>query len=271
MRNRPFYAALAGVLAAVFAACPMDAPVERPVTITLATAEERAVIAFLEGAWFSGAGGQTLVGYRIGKIENIARDLAEYPDLAYWTDKGFDPAAPRVLCGASGSGGATGSGGAGNGVVKPGAYYIYYYDNFEDDYFGYLAVVHVVNIFQAAEGEPPQGALIIEYLEHCFPEWADFTAPLRPFCAVYYRILSRAADGAGHDTVQMANPVNLAKLDEWSRSQIPGNGPPLPAIHYAVETAALDEARAAFRAGTDAACINWGVVMPQNREHSPVG
>ncbi|MDR2516586.1 MAG: hypothetical protein LBC88_04300 [Spirochaetaceae bacterium] len=267
MRNRTFYAALAGVLAAfcaaLFAACAVDAPVERPVTITLATAEERAEMAFIEVGWFSYYGSRPLDGYRIGKIENIAHDLAGYPDLAYWMAKGFDPAAPRVLRGASGSGGATSS-----GVVEPGAYYIYYDDNFDDYYFGYLAVVHAVTIFPV-EGEGwPMGVIIVEYLEHCFPEWADFTAPLRPFFGVYYRVLSRAA---GAETVKMANPVNLEKLDEWSYANRYGSGGRLPTIHYAVETASLDEARAAFRAGTDAAYINWGVVMPQNRERSPVG
>jgi hypothetical protein len=257
VKKNIFAAPLLALCAALFAACTLDAPgdgaPDEPVATTLATEAERVEMAFLEGPWFSGAGGQTLDAYRIGKIENIARDLAGYPDLAYWMTKGFDPAAPRVLCGASGSGGATGS-----GVVKPGAYYVYYYDNFDDYYFSYLAVVHGVNIFPAGEGEPPQGAIIAEYAEHCFPEWADFTAPLRPFCGVYYRVLARGADGAGGDTIKMANPVDLAKLDEWSRSD-------LPVIYYAVETAALDEARVKFHAGTDRAYINWAVVMPQSR------
>ena len=202
-------------------------------------------------------GNRALDGYRIGKIENIARDLAGNPDLASWTAKGFDPAAPRVLCGASGS-----------GIVQPGAYYVYYDDNFDDYYFGYLAVVHAVTIFPDAPSEGaslPAGIIIIEYLEHCFPEWADFTSPLRPFFGVYYRVAARAADGAERDTVRMANPVDLAKLDEWSYANMPGSGGRLPAIYYAVETATLDEARAKFTAGTDAAFINWGVVMPQYR------
>jgi hypothetical protein len=107
----------------------------------------------------------------------------------------------------------------------------------------YIGIVRAVNIFN---GDTKRGAIIIEYLRGCAPQWdADIKNGGHPFFGVYYRVLN-------NDTVQMANAVNLAALYAGKK--------------YYMETATLDEAIEINNAESEAEFISWGVVVPQDRE-----
>ena len=111
--------------------------------------------------------------------------------------------------------------------------------------FGYAGIVRAINIFNGDRG---RGAIIIEYLEHCAPEWLDLWGVgggTLPFFGIYYRVLNP-------DLIQMANAVDLAALY---------NGEP-----YHTETATLDEAIAKNTVENEAEFISWGIVIPQDRE-----
>ena len=112
--------------------------------------------------------------------------------------------------------------------------------------FGYLGIVRAVNVFN---GDPNRGAIIIEYLKGCAPEWLnrwrESSGGKRPFFGIYYRVLD-------NDTVQMANAVDLAALYAGKK--------------YYTEKATLQEAIDANTVENEAEFISWGVVIPQNRE-----
>ncbi|MDR2445479.1 MAG: hypothetical protein LBD44_06050 [Spirochaetaceae bacterium] len=111
--------------------------------------------------------------------------------------------------------------------------------------FGYAGIVRAINIFN---GDRNRGAIIIEYIENCAPEWLDGWGVgdgKLPFFGIYYRVLDS-------DTIQMANAVDLAALYK---------GAP-----YHTETATLDEAIEKNNVENEAEFIAWGVVIPQNRE-----
>ena len=109
--------------------------------------------------------------------------------------------------------------------------------------FAYLGIVRAVSVFN---GDRNRGAIIIEYLTGCAPQWDDdIKGGQRPFFGIYYRILDR-------DTVQMANAVDLAALYAGEK--------------YYTETKTLDEAIALNTVENEAEFISWGVVIPQDRE-----
>jgi hypothetical protein len=110
--------------------------------------------------------------------------------------------------------------------------------------FGYLGIVRAVNLFN---GDFNRGAVIIEYVKGCAPQWdRDIREGQLPFFGIYYRVLDR-------DIVQMANAVDLAALYAGKK--------------YYTEKATLDEAIAYNTVENEAEFISWGVVIPQDREH----
>jgi hypothetical protein len=185
----------------------------------------------LSGAWYSWYGNYRLDGYRIGLAKNIKSELADKLSLF----PGFDPDNPGLY----------------HGTVKDEDYYLFYDDSSygldpetgEPYGFAYLGIVMALNFFN---GREDAGAIIIEYLDGCYPQWEPKleTLPL-PFFGMYYRIKSP-------DSIQMANAVDLAAL----AAKRP----------YWTETATLDEAITKNSAENDGEFINWGVVYPQERE-----
>jgi hypothetical protein len=113
--------------------------------------------------------------------------------------------------------------------------------------FAYCGVVRAVNIFN---GDKDRGAVIIEYLRGCAPDWHnesgdDIKDGRRPFFGIYYRVLDS-------DTVQMANAVDLAALYNGEK--------------YYTETEHLQEAIDKNTIENEAEFISWGVVIPQDLE-----
>jgi len=115
----------------------------------------------------------------------------------------------------------------------------------------YMGIVHAVNIFN---GDPGRGAIVVEYFEGADPRWlyaAGFenSQNLKPGEAPFFGIHYRVIDG---NWVQMANPVNLAALFA---------GKP-----YYVEQRKLEDALRVFSVENDAEWVDWGIVMPQERQ-----
>jgi hypothetical protein len=109
--------------------------------------------------------------------------------------------------------------------------------------YRFIGIVRAVNIF---DGDPDRGAIIVEYLRGCAPQWdEDIKDGQRPFFGIYYK-------KTGADTVQLANPVDLNALSNGEK--------------YYTETAALQEAIDKNTAANEGAFISWGVVIPQERE-----
>ena len=112
--------------------------------------------------------------------------------------------------------------------------------------FAYMGVVRGINIFN---GDPKRGAIVIEYIRGCAPQWLnrwpESANGSRPFFGVYYRELDP-------HIVQMANAVDLAALYAGER--------------YYTEKASLDEALAENTVENEAEFISWGIVIPQDRE-----
>jgi hypothetical protein len=103
--------------------------------------------------------------------------------------------------------------------------------------------VRAVNIFN---DNADTGAVIIEYLEGCYPQWAmDVLFWPLPFFGVYYRVVDA-------DRIQMANAVDLDALSAGKA--------------YYTETATLQEAIDKNNAENDSKFISWGVVIAQERE-----
>jgi hypothetical protein len=107
---------------------------------------------------------------------------------------------------------------------------------------GYIGIVRTVNVFN---GDPNRGAIIIEYLRGCAPQWdPDIKDGQRPFFGIYYK-------KTGADTVQLANPVDLTAMANGDK--------------YYTEMATLQEAIAKNTVANDPAFIVWSVVIPQDR------
>jgi hypothetical protein len=191
----------------------------------------------LLGVWYSSWGKYQTDGYRIGLVKNIPQDLEDKLAADF-------PAYKKHLMD--------------NYPVADDDYYVYYDDMNgyngeapEGLRYGYLGVVRAVNIFSQGEGVLNAGAVIIEYFDGCYPIWTDLTG--RPFFPIYYRYSEIGS-------VQMANAVDLAKLDEYNAD------PSLGRIHYAIETTNLAEAIATFTNENTLKFIAWGVVLPQHPE-----
>jgi hypothetical protein len=198
------------------------------------------ILSAMSGVWYSHyAGFGRLDGYRVGRWEDFDRLIRDSGKLALFPD--FSPETYRGDAPASGD------------------YFVFYddtvYGQNDDDTGGnggwglstrYLGIVRAVNVFN---GDADRGAVIIEYLKGCAPQWlnrwSDSSDGKRPFFGIYYRVLDS-------NTVQMANAVDLAALYAGQK--------------YYTETATLDEAIALNGVENEAEFISWGVVIPQDRE-----
>jgi hypothetical protein len=192
----------------------------------------------LLGVWYSSWGQYQTDGYRIGLVKDIPEDLGDKlaADFPNYRKHLMD-----------------------NYPVADDDYYVYYDDMNgyngeapEGLRYGYLGVVRAVNIFPTGEGGLRSGAVIIEYFDGAYPIWANLTG--RPFFPIYYRY-------SDIGSVQMANAVDLEKLDEYN-----ANPDALGRIHYAIETTTLSEAIATFTAENTLRFIAWGVVLSQHPE-----
>jgi hypothetical protein len=199
------------------------------------------IMASLSGVWYSRyAGIGRLDGYRIGTWDDFD-DLVEAPGKTAL----FPNMAPPHK---------TYTAESGSDTPAPGHYFVLYDDTVygqEDDSsppqeswgFSYCGIVRAVNIFN---GDKDRGAVIIEYLKGCAPQWEeDIKDGQRPFFGIYYRVLAAGV-------IQMANAVQLAAL---------ANGE-----DYYTETEHLDEAVTLNNVESEAEFISWGVAIPQNRE-----
>jgi hypothetical protein len=190
------------------------------------------------GVWYSHYGGLRTDGYRVGRWSEIktlmGNKLALFPD--------FDPDKPLLHDGYA---------------IQDDDYFIFYDDtvygeNDSDEggnggWFGmifrYIGIVRAVNSFS---NNADTGAVIIEYLDGCYPQWAmDVVFWPLPFFGIYYRVIDT-------DTIKMANAVDLAALSAGKA--------------YYTETATLQEAIDKNTAANDGNFIAWGVVIPQDRE-----
>jgi hypothetical protein len=202
-----------------------------------ADAEFEAVLSSLSGVWYSRyAGIGRLDGYRIGRWRDFdalagAKAAVLFPLWQSHPYQGSDP--------------------------LPDDYFVLYddtvYGQNEDgtggnggfDFFPtrYMGVVRALNVFNGDRG---RGAIIIEYLEGCAPQWdRDIRYGQRPFFGVFYRAINA-------DTVQTANAVDLAALYAGEK--------------YYTERATLREAITLNTVENEAEFISWGVVIPQERE-----
>jgi hypothetical protein len=225
-------------------------------TSTESPGEIQSILETMSGVWYSHYGNLRTDGYRIGKwkdrhtlLPQTKRDL--FP--------GFDIDAPRFR---------NYSGlvyNAANDYPEgiDDAYFVFYDDTvyesapgvanggWGDTRYRFIGIVKAVNTFTAADGSSSTGAVIIQYLDTCYPNWdADFegTPPMSYF-GVYYRIINQ-------DSIQMANAVELANLP----------GAAGPGHKYYTETATLEAAIAKNTAENEGEFISWGVVVPQDRE-----
>jgi hypothetical protein len=198
-----------------------------------ATADIPAIMEPMCDLWYSHYGAMRLDGYRIGRWEHFAAEMADkralFPDLTNHLHDNYAP--------------------------SPDDYYVFYDDTVygEDNTgsggnggwgFGYVGIVRAVNVFN---NDPKTGAIIIEYFDGGYPLWSDDVrnTPL-PFFGIFYRVLNA-------DCIQMANAVDLAAL--YAGEQ------------YYTETATLEEAIAKNTAINDGEFISWGVVIPMDREN----
>jgi hypothetical protein len=191
------------------------------------------------GIWYSLYSGSRLDSYRIGRWSEIKEvmegKLALFPK--------FDPDNPRLHD---------------NYLIQDGDYFIFYDDSvYGQDENGeggnggwdgfitrYIGIVRAVNIFN---GDSSTGAVVIEYLEGCYPQWAmDVIYWPLPFFGIYYRV-------TGPDSIRMANAVDLDALFAGKA--------------YYTETATLQEAINKNNAKNSDNFISWGVVYPQNRSN----
>jgi hypothetical protein len=196
----------------------------------------------LPGVWYSHYAEARTDGYRIGLYKNLEEDLGEKLAADF-------PAYRKTR--------HTAQDGTGRpDFIDGDEYYIYYDDlgGYGDDRslrFRFMGVFRAANLFPDSQGAIGNGALIFEYVDGCYPTWTDLLD--RPFMAVYYHIIN-------HNTIQMANPVDLEKVYEYLADKTLG------VSRYAVETATLEEAIAKFTVENEAEYISWGLVVPQDRE-----
>jgi len=189
-------------------------------------------LTFMSGIWYSHyAGIGRLDGYRIGKWSDFNRLVI---------GSGKMPQRPEETC--------TGA------EISSDDYFVLYdssvYGQKDDDGttatdfgLGFCGIVRAVNIFN---GDTNRGAIIIEYLKGCAPQWdTDIKNGQHPFFGIYYRVLTP-------DSVQMANAVNLEAM--------------YASEHCYTEKATLKEAVEANNVENEAEFVAWGVVIPQDRE-----
>jgi hypothetical protein len=196
------------------------------------------IIEAWRGVWYSHYGGLRTDGYRVGRWSEIkdvmGSKLNLFPD--------FNPDEPRLHDGYT---------------INDDDYFVFYDDTvYGEDESGeggnggweglitrYIGIVRAVNIFN---NNVDAGAVIIEYLDGCFPQWSQdvLIMPL-PFFGIYYRVINP-------DCIQMANAVDLAALAAKK--------------HYYTETATLQEAITKNSAENEGEFISWGVVIPQDKE-----
>lgn len=206
------------------------------------------------GVWYSSYSGRKLDGYRFGKWKD-RHALLPQEKLALFPD--FDSDNPRFL---NYSGMAYN---AANDFPRGGdypdglddAYFVFYDDTvyeyepgdgghggWNDLRMRYVGIVKAVNAF-----DDESGAVIVQYLEGCFPNWdEDFAGP-PPHC--YFGIYYHVRDP---DAISLANAVALESLYKGEK--------------YYTETATLDEAVAKNTAENEGKFVAAGVVMIQERE-----
>jgi hypothetical protein len=215
--------------------------VEGSFSLTVSPPEDAGIAGIIEpwrGVWYSRFGELRLDGYRVGRWSEIkdlmGNKLSLFPD--------FDPDKPRLHDGYD---------------IQDDDYFIFYDDTVygaDDNGEGgnggwdgfvsrYIGIARAVNIFN---DNADTGAVIIEYLEGCYPQWAmDVVFWPLPFFGIYYRVISPGS-------IQMANAVDLDALAAGKA--------------YYTETATLQEAIDKNNAENDSKFISWGVVIPQSRE-----
>jgi hypothetical protein len=239
-------ALILGLVVFVFSACDLydygeTGGADKTETLSPGDPLFERVMSSLSGVWYSHyAGIGRLDGYRTGTWDDFD-DLVETPGKTGL----FPNLAPPYK---------TYTAESGSDVPAPGHYFVLYDDTVygqEDDSspsqeswgFSYCGIVRAVNVFN---GDPDRGAVIIEYLKGCAPQWdEDIKDGQRPFFGIYYKVLDR-------DTVQLANAVDLAAKDKGE--------------DYYTETEHLNEALGLNTVENEAEFISWGVVIPQNRE-----
>jgi hypothetical protein len=219
-----------------------------------AAAAVAAVVDSWSGVWYSRSGGSALDGYRIGKWKDRHKLIPPEKAALF---PGLDLEAPRFLNYTGVPYAAADDFSAANGY--PGglddAYFIFYDDTvyesqpgdggnggWDDLRMRYMGIVKEVNVFSDSAG-----AVIIQYLEGCFPTWdEDFIGPPpRCYFGLYYRIIDS-------DTIQMANAVVLENLGSGKK--------------YYTETATLGGAMEKNTEENEEKFISWTVAIPQKRE-----
>jgi hypothetical protein len=199
------------------------------------------IIDSMAGVWYShSAGIGRLDGYRIGKWKDFEKLVVDTGKNALFP--AFDPSNPKTY--------GTGE------TPRDDDYFVFYDDTVYGQQEGgndgwgdiglvmrYIGIFRTVNVFGS---DLKRGAIIIEYLEGCAPQWDDdIKDGQRPFFGIYYKTIDA-------DIVQLANAVDLTAMYAGG--------------HYYTETAALQEAIGKNTAENDSAFIVWGVVIPQGRE-----
>jgi hypothetical protein len=109
----------------------------------------------------------------------------------------------------------------------------------------FMGVVRAINIFN---NDKNRGAIIIEYFEKTEAKWLErqgLSPGDRPFYGIYYRVLEP-------NLVQMANAIDFAVL--------------YAGAFYCAEQKTLEEAINLNTVENEAEFINWGVVIPQDRD-----
>jgi hypothetical protein len=232
--KRVFFVLTVVILNILFYSCELDYGKLGGADETYA-ADVPSVMESKTGVWYSHYGDKRLDGYTIGKWKDVETEmggkLSVFPE--------FKPSDPKLHDGYQ---------------IKDDDYYIFYddtvYGQTEDGVggaggwnFAYMGIVRAVNIFNGEEGT---GAIIIEYLDECYPTWSKtVTGTPLPFFGVYYRVLEP-------DVIQFANAIILENLYAGKA--------------YHTETATLEQAIRRNNAKNSGEFISWGVVIPQERE-----
>jgi hypothetical protein len=203
------------------------------------------IIGGWSGAWYSHYANRKLDSYRIGQWKDRTAILPP-EKLALFPD--FDVTAPELRGIPAG--------------INEDDYFVFYDDTVyeaeagdggnggwgDDMIFRFIGIVRAVNIFNNSVNN---GAIIIEYLDDCYPlSQPDVTKTPLPYFGIYYRVLSP-------DSIQMANAIVWENLYAGKK--------------YYTETAALEEAIAKNDAENEGEFINWGMVIPQDREQQVTG
>jgi hypothetical protein len=212
--------------------------VDETKTVYPGEAQFENIMSAMSGVWYSHyAGIGRLDGYRIGRWEDFTAMVVDSGKLAIFPNAMPPHVTYTGLTPASGNS---------------------YFVMFDDSVYGqgddsdppgtgwgsaWCGIVRAVNVFN---GDPGRGAVIVEYLKECAPQWEeDVKDGQRPFYGMYYRKLDP-------DLVQMASAVDLAAMDRGGKCY--------------TETADLAGAIAKNTMENEAEFIVWSGVIPQNRE-----